>query len=185
MSLLSSGAPVGNQVTAGLRAKGAEFCNKAWPSLVEDYKPLKTPLNELSTFCFSAAYQSVVLESGLGFHPGANLKVAKTIQGKSIDWEMGATIFELLKAQVASESLKDEEEVTSLRPIDLDPTIALPVSNHVSEESLTHSGFCKTCALYTVLFGMSVVLSYLGYLRYSKRMSVPMTSYSQSAFGRV
>lgn len=187
-----SAAALGNQFIAGLRAKGKEFCNKDWSHLRELYP--STPAEELKAFCFSAAYQSVVLESGLGFGAGSNLRVAKTIRGKGIDWEMGAAILELMpkdpkEAKAAAAAAANAKRGGNAGAIAIDdfvyaqPTRALPLRNG---SSVAHPAFCKQCIAYTMLFALAVVLSYLGWTRYWKRTSGPvLTSYSQSAFNRV
>jgi len=163
--------PTGNQVVDGLRRKGKEFCNQQWPSLREKYA--ETSVDELKAFCFSAAYQSVVLESGLGFGPEANLRVAKTIAQRGIDWEMGATLFELLPKDPAVEAqrLKEEEETIARRnSLVNDPLTGFPLAKKQQAEEHTE-WICKECVLYTLLFAAVVVLAYFGYLRYHSRKS--------------
>ena len=178
--------PNGNQVTRGLRLKGKEFCNKEWPALRQEYS--KTPAEELSAFCFSAAYQSVVLESGLGFHPGSNLRVAKTINGKGIDWEMGATILELIKGGKAAEEEEEEKASETTIVIDAD---GLPIQTRRATEAAPassggSSSFCAQCILYTVMVIGIIILSYIACTRYTRKVSpIGMTSYSTAAYNRV
>lgn len=183
----AGGLTTGNQVTRGLRMKGKEFCDKEWPALRQEY--VRTPAEELSAFCFSAAYQSVVLETGLGFHPEANLKVAKTIAGKGIDWEMGATIFELVKAASGDED-DDEGETKPTEQVLVLDSDGLPIGRRTAAavKKPASSGICTKCVIYTALAVGVVVLTYVGYTRYTRKASPSaggMTSYSTSAYNRV
>ena len=181
-----------------LFSSGKEFCNQDWGALVAQYS--QTPVEELKAFCFSAAYQSVVLESGLGFSQGANLRVAKTIRGKGIDWEMGATLFELLPKDPAAVALAkaaaDAEAArrANNRPGLVDdsefglvhPSRARGGQSALLDPASAHSSFCPTCALYTVLIAAAIVLVYVGLSKYAKRGGATLIpSYSQSAFNRV
>ena len=136
----------------------------------------------------------MVLESGLGFGQGSNLRVAKTIKGKGIDWEMGAAILELMpkdpkEVAAAAAAAAKAKRGGNAGAIAIDdfvyaqPNRARPLPNG---SSAAHPAFCKQCIAYTMLFALAVVLAYFGWTRYWKRTSGPvLTSYSQSAFNRV
>lgn len=183
-----------NQFIGGLRRKGEEFCNEDWTALTSKYSA--TPKEELSDFCFSAAYQTVVLESGLGFHPNSNLRVAKTIKGKGIDWEMGAVLFELMPkdaaalaadAALAAQISEAGKRRTVAEGFVLDPVTGVVRPIGGDEAGYGGTSFCPRCALYTVLIALAALAAYWGVQRLRKRSgsagSAP--SYSQLAFNRV
>jgi hypothetical protein len=180
-------APKGNQLITSLRASGHEFCNTEWSSLVSTYTvahdatPAKATPEELSAFCFSAAYQTVVLESGLGFDASVNVRVAKNIRGKGIDWEMGAVIFELI---APSESARGGAGGATSENGVVQPAAHQRKGITLEQENLANEGgYCRSCAVYTLVFAVVVVGSYLAYARYAKRGANAMTPYSQSSFG--
>lgn len=196
------------QLVSSLRAKGTEFCNKPWPTLLAEYEG-RASKEELASFCFSAAYQSVVLESGFGFRAGAiagstnalaatgaNLRVARTIGGVGIEWELGAVVLELLAARDggdASKQAQTQQTVNRNTPLQfVDPGLPLPpmplaTGGTASTAPRAHPAFCYTCLGYTVLVAAIAVLAYLGWMRYanSKRSAATLTAYSQAAFNRV
>lgn len=176
-----------NQFIGGLRRKGEEFCNEDWGALTSKYA--QTPKEELSDFCFSAAYQTVVLESGLGFHPESNLRVAKTIRGKGIDWEMGAVLFELMpkdeKALQAEAALAAQVSEAGKRRTVPEGFVLDPATGEVRPASGGGVSFCPKCALYTALIAVAVLATYMAVQRYRKRTSSNVPSYSQLAFNRV
>jgi Golgi nucleoside diphosphatase len=94
VNLERTALPNKNQLVASLKQRGLEYCNEEWPALLSKYTP-KTPLQELSYYCFAAAYQANILEHGFGFTAESNIRPAKTIHGKALDWELGAVILEI------------------------------------------------------------------------------------------
>jgi apyrase len=194
---VSFSPPTGNQVISGLRAKGKEFCNQDWTALVEVHK--ETSPDELKAFCFSAAYQTVVLESGLGFSSDTNLRVAKTIRGKGIDWEMGAVLFELMPKDEHRLAREQEERINAKRQfvfddaeglrravnVDNDPSLTLPLGGLGSRRA-AEGGVCTKCLWYTLLVAVAAVVAYFVYRRYAaSRKGGMIHSYSQAAFNRV
>jgi len=161
----------GNNFIKGLRAKGKEFCNMDWSALKTEYTD--TPEEKLRSFCFSAAYQTMVLESGLGFSDAANLRVAKTINGKSIDWELGAALFEIMN--------KDQPPTAAA----ITPTSKGGHTTTAVQEQASSSFYCHSCVVYTILVAVALVAAYLGWQRYAKRGSGNLTSYSQVVYNRV
>jgi len=180
--------PTGNQVIPGLRRKGKEFCNRDWEQLREQYAT--TAADELKAFCFSAAYQTVVLESGLGFTPETNLRVAKKIGGKGIDWEMGAVLFELMPkdpAVLAAQKAEEDARLHRARAVVFDDAEGMQRMTAVNMNALPSQhtgGICQQCLLYTVLVAAVVVMGYFAYRRYYRTKGLTH-SYSQAGFNRV
>ena len=93
----------GNLLVKTLKQKGKEFCDDPWQQILNDHETAIAAKQEsestLSYYCFAAAYEAAVLESGFGFGERSNIRPARTIDLKAIDWEMGATLIELMKQE--------------------------------------------------------------------------------------
>ena len=93
----------GNLLVKTLKERGMEFCDDPWEQIVGDHadaiKAGAESQSTLSYYCFAAAYEAAVLEKGFGFGERSNIRPARTIDLKAIDWEMGATLIELMKQQ--------------------------------------------------------------------------------------
>ena len=93
----------GNLLVPLLRAKGREYCDDDWAKIKEDHAQALADKKEdefsLSYYCFAAAYEAAVLETGFGFTTSSNIRPARTVNKKSIDWELGAALVEVTKAR--------------------------------------------------------------------------------------
>lgn len=107
----------GNALVKTLKEKGMEFCDDPWTQILADHAEAiqaKTEdVSSLSYYCFAAAYEAAVLETGFGFEDRSNIRPARTIEGKAIDWEMGATLIEVMKAH--DRHVQQNPQVTAWR----------------------------------------------------------------------
>jgi hypothetical protein len=81
-----------------LRKAGEEYCELTWEQILAKHGD-KSEQNKLAYYCFAAAYESAVLEEGFGFGERSNLRPAKTIKSKPIDWELGAALLQIINGQ--------------------------------------------------------------------------------------
>ena len=93
----------GNLLVATLKAKGREYCDDSWEQILRDHaadiEAKREDATSLSYYCFAAAYEAAVLEKGFGFGERSNIRPARTIERKSIDWELGASLLEILSSR--------------------------------------------------------------------------------------
>ena len=93
----------GNLLVPLLKAKGREYCDDDWATIKADHARALADKKEdeasLSYYCFAAAYEAAVLETGLGFTERSKIRAARTVNKKSIDWELGAALLEVTKAR--------------------------------------------------------------------------------------
>ena len=93
----------GNLLVPLLKAKGKEYCDDDWEKIKADHAAAladkKEDLFSLSYYCFAAAYEAAVLEKGFGFTESSNIRPARTVNKKSIDWELGAALVEVTKTR--------------------------------------------------------------------------------------
>ena len=93
----------GNLLVPLLKQKGREYCDDDWDKIKADHKQAlddkKEDLFSLSYYCFAAAYEAAVLETGFGFGDQSNIRPARSVNKKSIDWELGAALVEVTKAR--------------------------------------------------------------------------------------
>eukprot|EP00455_Lapot_gusevi_P023673 TRINITY_DN2456_c0_g1_i3.p1 TRINITY_DN2456_c0_g1~~TRINITY_DN2456_c0_g1_i3.p1 ORF type:complete len:472 (-),score=60.91 TRINITY_DN2456_c0_g1_i3:211-1626(-) len=84
-----------------LSEKGKAFCEMSWSSIKTAYP--KEPEDDLSKYCFSSAYISVMIKHGLGFQsPEKNIKVVKKINGAAVDWSLGSMLLAIATASIPS-----------------------------------------------------------------------------------
>jgi apyrase len=136
--------PKGNLLIDTLKKKGSEYCNTDWKTIGNKYS--KNDVTELSVYCFATAYQSWILEHGFGFDSSSNIRPARLIHGKPIDWELGAILLELNN-----------------------PIISSTIFNHTDNNKI----FCDYCML---IIGIVLVVTSLlcyGYTRYHKKSILP------------
>ena len=92
----------GNLLVGQLKQKGREYCDDDWATIQRDHAQAiadkKEDLFSLSYYCFAAAYEAAVLETGFGFTDTSNIRPARAVNKKSIDWELGAALVEVTKA---------------------------------------------------------------------------------------
>ncbi len=115
------------------------------------------------------------MERGLGFSSTSAIQIKRTVGGKSIDWELGAVLFELEKKE------------------DVDDTVAK--ANNVYKAYNSYKSLvppsqmsCKSCYVWMafVLF-LGFAACYL-FNRFTVRNNAVLnnySSYAQSAFGKV
>jgi len=93
----------GNLLVPMLKQKGREYCDDEWDKIKADHATAldekKEDLFSLSYYCFAAAYEAAVLEKGFGFTESSNIRPARTVNKKSIDWELGAALVEVTKTR--------------------------------------------------------------------------------------
>ena len=93
----------GNLLVPQLKQKGREYCDDDWQKIQADHAQAladkKEDLFSLSYYCFAAAYEAAVLETGFGFTESSNIRPARAVNKKSIDWELGAALVEVTKTR--------------------------------------------------------------------------------------
>ena len=91
----------GNLLVRTLKERGVDYCDDPWSQILQDHRAALDAGTEaessLSYYCFAAAYEAAVLEVGFGFVDRSNIRPARTVDGKAIDWELGATLIELMR----------------------------------------------------------------------------------------
>jgi hypothetical protein len=76
----------------------SKFCSTHWKELQAQFP--HEPLTDLEKYCFSAAYLPKVLEHGLGIPaPHENVQITRELNGVSIDWALGAVLYEIMREQ--------------------------------------------------------------------------------------
>lgn len=112
----------------------------------------------------------VVLEQGLGFSSNSKIEVANKIGGKSIDWEMGALVLQLMQPSATSPDsivLIDGREIIRNRPL----------NTHVP---------CTNCVGWMAVVAILGVGLWFGYSRYIRhQFTKQVNSLTNSAMGRV
>jgi len=85
-----------NHFLSFIQSKGSEYCSVPWPE-IKMSRPT-VPETELASFCFSAAYQSAILQA-LGFTKEHNIRPVRTINNRQIEWEIGAVLQQIILLQ--------------------------------------------------------------------------------------
>jgi len=76
-----------------IETAGLSFCQDSWSNLKKTYP--KADDEELSKYCFSAAYLPQVLREAYNFPEDADVEIKKEINGNDIDWALGAVLNKL------------------------------------------------------------------------------------------
>lgn len=86
----------GNELVPLLKQAGRDYCDDPWAQIVRDHPHEDN--SSLAYYCFAAAYEVAVLEHGFQFSEKCNIRPAKDIRGKGIEWELGATLRAIMQS---------------------------------------------------------------------------------------
>lgn len=170
----------GNKLISTLKEKGREYCDDPWEQILTDHKADidagKESQASLSYYCFAAAYEAAVLEHGFGFNEKSNIRPARTVRKKAIDWELGATLRIIMKQDKQQELVTWNTETTTQSETDTNTNTSVSSVQPSWLGGMCSSRFCALSPL--LLFSLLFFLCY-GCCR-SRRFSSSNRTYSYS-----
>ena len=144
-----------------IEAASKDFCKRSWSLHRHHYKMGLYPHADAFRFkyqCFKSAWMTTALHKGLRFPDGyKNLTAVQTINGKEVQWAMGALLY--------------RTRFFPMRDMKADDTLTTKAQQHVLR-LVFHKGFYPITVFLTIVVAFLMILYYRRIKRYSKTVNI-------------